>query len=493
MPHIEVPHPLRITHPGFIFSIAIPVRLTPSHVPHRPLLRQALDTNGDNVISAREFSDGMTRWGLGLAVVQIEELVALLDHNNNGTIDRQEWDGFMAEMKRKMPETRDRVEDMPFCERNLLASVVEMKSLNKELRTKTRSEVKAWHKKHMDSPVTATHRNRALMPYTRFPCGEDVLANFGRPHVYTRGWGYKTRVTALEIPGQLLLKLTASLSLQQFRLLPRSPCPERHFYPAHTCITRAADTKKSSALQVADHGQSDGTLPESVFNVTHKARSRVMPKRSVNLAQTIMMKDPLEKMLPTLDPTDQFYVWSYRNKVHTLDTLSGHDTTGKGYMSAARITWVYKNILGAPSCDVIADLLAQAPKRNIGRFKNVIDFGKFVAHTSNLGVRKYNVVRERAVLRQKFPSHKSHHMEVNKPTTRAAITALQRDVANARAKREKAKIELEFRATREESRSQSKRNCIEKTLEAYSGSKSSRGRSRTTKPGCKLRQVSTPL
>jgi hypothetical protein len=218
-----------------------------------------------------------------------------------------------------------------------------------------------------------------------------------------------------------------------------------------------------------------------------------MPKRSLNLLQTIMMKDPLEKMLPTLDPIDQFYVWSYRNKVRTLDTLSGHDTTGKGYMSAARITWVYKNILGAPSCDVIADLLAQAPKRNIGRFKNVIDFGKFVAHTSNLGVRKYNVVRERAVLRQKFPSHKSHHMEVNKPTTRAAITALQRDVANARAKRDKAKIELEFRATREESRSQSKRDCIEKTLEAYSGSKSSRGRSRTTKPGCKLRQVSTPL
>eukprot|EP00038_Savillea_parva_P013700 m.9094 g.9094 ORF g.9094 m.9094 type:complete len:506 (+) comp2596_c0_seq1:299-1816(+) len=400
-------------------------------------LFDALDTNGDHSLTPREFKDGMIRLGLGLSVVQAEELIALFDNDGDGDISKKEWDMFVKEMKKRLPESHMKAEDMAFNERNMLSSVSEMRKFNEVLRNKTLKDARSWNKSHKNSPVAAVHGKTGLLPYTQFPVGDAVFENFGRPYVYSHGWTYRTRVTALDIP----------------------------------------DAKNANALQVADQKQDDPSHPATRYNLMFNGGRRNRPRVSFQCPRgSGVPKDPLERMLdtPSLTMADRFRVWSYRHKSTVLSALSGYDKTDKGLMSVKRMVWVYTEVLKAAGSEAVSDMLAAFPKCNVGRYKNVVDYSAFAASVANDGVKRFNQARQESVLRQTVP------MPGCLPVMKNASTKkIQRAMKSTMSDRKVALIDLEHRAARqllksqhfEETSSPERRDIISKTMMAYSGTK----------------------
>lgn len=230
---------------------------------------------------------------------------------------------------------------------------------------------------------------------------------------------------------------------------------------------------------MADAMQASSTRLPTDFNVTGVGRPRPKPRKPPCLAQTIVLKDPLERILPTIAPTDKFYLWSYRHKSKAIGALAGHDTSRKGFMTAQRIAWVYTNVLNAPGAEIVATLLKNEPTRDLGRYKGMIDFVAFATKAANSGVRHYNVVRERSVLRQAVNPKLPARLVQDRPSSNAHLKSLQRDLSKSLKQREREKVDLEHRATRELLRkskfesttSLTKRESIEKTLLAFSSTK----------------------
>jgi len=222
--------------------------------------------------------------------------------------------------------------------------------------------------------------------------------------------------------------------------------------------------------------------------VTAKGPHRTEPRKPPNLAQTVVRKDTLERVLPSLPPPDRLLLWSFRHKQDVIGALAGHDRTRMGFMTPKRIKLVFTKVLRAPGAEALDEMLQSVPTRDVGPYKAVVDYFDFATRLASEGVRKFNLVRDKSVLHQKVPVKMSvlrrkvpvkmpSRFSRDRPETSTTPVRVGRDLAATLARREERRVALEHRATKvllrqsnfEGTPSIAKRATIAKRMTAYSG------------------------